>query len=74
MILKGEAVEIDIKFYFRRDSGGKDPDGWRPTLKAYQRYLYSKPLPNGEVIDLDENLAWNGFQFSSDSILHGFTT
>lgn len=65
-------MEIDISFDFRSDSKGKDPDNWSPTLKAYQRFLYSKPLPNGEVMELDENLTWNDFQFSSDSILHGF--
>ncbi|MBO4277285.1 MAG: hypothetical protein J5925_02665 [Clostridia bacterium] len=66
-------MEIDITFDFRSDSKGKDPDLWSPTLKAYQRFLYSKPLPNGEIMQLDENLVWKDFKFSSDSILHGFT-
>ena len=66
-------MEIDTSFDFRSDSRGKDPDNWSPTLKAYQRFLYSKPLPNGEVMELNENLAWKDFQFSSDSILHAFT-
>ncbi len=73
--MPGEVIvlEIDITFDFRTDSKGKDPDNWSPTLKAYQRVLYSKPLPNGEVMELDKNLAWKDFQFSSDSILHGYT-
>ena len=66
-------MEIDITFDFRSDSKGKDPDNWSPTLKAYQRFLYSKPLPNGEVMELDKKLIWKDFQFSSDSILHGYT-
>lgn len=65
-------MELDTSFDYRSDSKGKDPDNWSPTLKAYQQFLYSKPLPNGEVMELNENLAWMGFQFSSDSILHGF--
>lgn len=63
---------IDIGFDFRTDSKGKDPDSWSPTLKQYQRFLYSKPLPCGEVMELDEKLVWKDFQFSSDSIVHGF--
>ena len=69
----GMNVEIDITFDFRSDSKGKDPDLWSPALKAYQRFLYSKPLPNGEKMDLDEKLVWKDFWFSSDSILHGYT-
>ncbi len=67
-------MTIDTSFDFRTDAKGKDPDNWSPTLKAYQRILYSKPLPNGEVMQLDEKLAWKGFQFSSDSILHSFAS
>ena len=66
-------MEIDITFDFRSDSNGKDPDIYSPTLKAYQRFLYSKPLPNGEVMVLNENLSWKDFKFSSDSILHSFS-
>ena len=64
---------IDPTFDFRTDSKGKDPDSHSPTLKRYQRFLYSKPLPNGEVMELSDKLNWKDFWFSSDSILHGFT-
>ena len=47
---------IDTAFDFRSDANGRDPDIRSPMLKAYQRILYSKPLPNGEVMQLDENL------------------
>lgn len=66
-------MEISTSFDFQTDSKGRDPDVWSPTLKAYQRILYSKPLPNGEVMTLDEKLSWNGFQFSSDNITHSFS-
>lgn len=63
---------IDPTFDFRSDANGKDPDSHSPTLRAYQRVLYSKPLPNGEVMELSDRLNWKDFWFSSDSILHGF--
>lgn len=63
---------IDTRFDFRTDSKGKDPDSHSCTLREYQRCLYSKPLPNGEIMELSEKLNWKDFWFSSDSILHGF--
>jgi hypothetical protein len=65
---------IDTAFDFRSDANGRDPDIRSPMLKAYQRILYSKPLPNGEVMQLDENLKWKDFRFSSDSILQSFAS
>ena len=65
-------MTIDPTFDFRTDSKGKDPDSHSPTLRAYQKFLYSKSLPNGEVMVLSDNLNWKDFWFSSDSILHGF--
>lgn len=60
-------MTIDPTFDFRTDSKGKDPDSHSPTLRAYQKFLYSKPLPNGEVMMLSDNLNWKDFWFSSDS-------
>ena len=65
---------IDITFDFRTDSRGKDPDGYSPTLNAYHRALWSKELPNGEVMDLQSGRApfafrWKEFWFSSDTII-----
>ena len=45
---------IDTTFDFRSDAGGHDPDSRSPTLRRYHRLLWSKPLPNGELFDLDE--------------------
>ena len=45
-----ELRDIDIHFDVRTDSYGKDPDSGSPTLKAYHQLLWSKPLPNGQMI------------------------
>ena len=65
---------IDITFDFRSDSSGKDPDSYSPTLNAYHKTLWSKQLPNGEVMDLQSGrapfvLSWKGFYFTSDTII-----
>jgi len=65
---------IDITFDFRTDSKGKDPDTFSPTLNAYHRALWSKSLPNGEVMDLQSKgapfvLSWKDFYFTSDTII-----
>jgi hypothetical protein len=45
---------FDPAFDFRTDAGGRDPDSNSPTLKAYHKLLWSKPLPNGDPFDLDD--------------------
>jgi hypothetical protein len=46
---------IDVTFDFRSDTPpGKDPDVRSPTLRAYHKLLWSKPLPNGVVFLLDD--------------------
>ena len=65
---------IDITFDFRTDSKGRDPDTYSPTLNAYHRALWSKELPNGEVMDLQSKgapfvLSWKDFYFTSDTII-----
>lgn len=47
--------QIDIEFDFRTDTPpGKDPDARSPTLRRYHKLLWSKPLPNGGMFDLDD--------------------
>ena len=47
--------QIDITFDFRTDTPpGKDPDARSPTLRRYHKLLWSKPLPNGMMFDLDD--------------------
>ena len=64
---------IDITFDFRSDSKG-DPDTFSPTLNKYHRMLWSKELPNGEVMNLQSGrapfvLSWKEFYFTSDTII-----
>lgn len=67
--------DIDISFDVQTDSGGKDPDSASKTLKAYHQLLWSKPLPNGELMQIDIErgfLKWRDMWFGSDSITTGF--
>ena len=69
-------MQIDIKFDFRSDSNGRDPDSASPTLLAYHQYLWSKPLPNGEMFELHKapgsylvrETALESIHLSSDTI------
>lgn len=84
---------IDIAFDFTSDSphywdsfwdnnnglgaGGSDPDSASKTLQQYHQLLWSKPLPNGEYLDLKMGfganyLTWRDFRFGSDSIIASF--
>ena len=84
---------IDITFDFTTDSpgywdgfwerndglgcGGSDPDSDSKTLQRYHKMLWSKPLPNGEVMELRAGsgsyyLTWKDFRFGSDSIIISF--
>jgi hypothetical protein len=56
------SFHIDITFDFRSDSPmrnvrgkpkRKDPDTWSPTLARYHKLLWSKPLPDGTVFELE---------------------
>lgn len=67
---------INIHFDVRTDSNGKDPDCASETLKTYHQLLWSKPLPNGQVMNLTTGkgfyLKWNDLYFGSDSIIVSF--
>ena len=66
---------IDVTFDFRSDTPkGKDPDTYSTTLNKYHGMLWSKKLPNGEIMDLKSDkapyvLKWKTFYFSSDTII-----
>lgn len=56
---------------------GNDPDSHSPTLRRYHSILWSRELPNGQRMELEEwylpdYLRWNGIRFASDSITTGF--
>ncbi len=67
-------------FWERNDglgSGGADPDSRSKTLRLYSQLLWSKPLPNGEVMQLEDGrshfyLKWQDFYFGNDSITASF--
>ena len=82
---------IDVNFDFTTDTPhfwdnywsdemGKsfsDPDLLSPTLKQYHKILWSKPLPDGECMKLEEGgerdyLVWNNSRYGSDSIVASF--
>ena len=65
-------------FWERRNGLGAapvyaDPDSASNTLRNYHQALWSKKLPNGEIMELKKGkksdyLSWNGMRFASDSI------
>lgn len=72
---------IDDNFDIRSDSQGGDPDKHSNTLHGYHLLLWSKPLPDGQVLQLedarpDDYLRHNSdlgeFFLSSDQIIHTF--
>ena len=60
---------------------GKDPDSYSSTLRNYHKILWSKPLPNGSIFDLDDKTPMllhhkselGEFFLSSDSIGHTYS-
>ncbi len=70
-------LKIDVTFDFRSDSNGGDPDAKSPTLHNYHKLLWSKKLPNGKFLLLDEKLKNTTdsceYIFGSDSIIHSFS-
>jgi len=72
---------IDTNFNFYSDAKGGDPDTTSPTLRRYHKILWSKHLPNGNVLELRDNK--NGaylyheseigeFYLGSDAITHSY--
>jgi hypothetical protein len=48
----GAYQPIDPTFNFLSDAGGDDPDATSPTLRAFHKRLWSKPLPGGDPFEL----------------------
>lgn len=46
---------IDTTFNVYSDANGGDPDSTSPTLRSYHKFLWTKPLPNGELFELTDN-------------------
>ena len=74
--------EIDVDFNFFDDTpDGKDPDSHSPTLRRYHQLLWSKTLPNGQVLDLSianpriylhHSSELGQFFLSSDTVIRTF--
>lgn len=59
------------EFDFRTDAGGGDPDATSPKLRAFHKILWSKPLPNGDTLELNDTVP--GEYLVHDSGLGRFT-
>lgn len=64
-------MKIDPTFDFRNDSNGKDPDAYSPTLRKYHRLLWSKQLPIGERLELEENNSSLVYRFNMQTMKFG---
>lgn len=74
-------MTIDTTFNFYPDSNGGDPDSASPTLRKYHKLLWSKPLPNGNILELRDNKKGaylhhkselGEFYLGSDAITHSY--
>ena len=72
---------IDTKFNVYTDANGGDPDSTSPTLRAYHKFLWNKPLPNGERFELTDKKSGTylyhksglgEFLLGSDAITHSY--
>lgn len=65
-------MKIDIKFDFRTDSSGLDPDRYSKSLKEVHEFLWSKPLPSGKTFKLKQ--CRNAYLVYENSYLVHFLT
>lgn len=72
---------INTSFNFYSDSKGRDPDSASPTVRQYHKLLWSKSLPNGKLLELQDNRKdaylyhisdLGEFYFGSDAITHSY--
>jgi hypothetical protein len=76
-------IFIDATLDLRFDAQGKDADRYSPTMRSYHQQLWSKPLPTGGVVEL-EDVYPRGYllyrseardiYLSSDTIIRTFTS
>ena len=77
-----EDTSTDINYDFRKDANGKDPDQHSPNLRKYHKFLWRKPLSNGDIFALDDSIPGiylrhtsnlGNFDMSSDSVIPTFS-
>ena len=64
-------MHIDTTFDFRADSNGKDPDAHSRTLRKYHRLLWSKQLPIGQCLELEEENSTLVYRFNMQTMKFG---
>ena len=73
-------MKIDTTFNVYTDAKGGDPDSTSPTLRLYHKFLWSKPLPNGQTFELTNksgiylyhNSGLGEYILGSDAITHSY--
>lgn len=74
-------MKVDITFKVFTDARGGDPDSTSPTLRSYHKFLWSKQLPNGQTLELDNQKSGSylyhkselgEFNLGSDAITHSY--
>lgn len=72
---------IDVNFNVYTDANGGDPDSTSPTLRSYHKLLWSKKLPNGEILELTDKKSGTylyhksglgEYLLGSDAITHSY--
>lgn len=72
---------IDTTFNVYTDANGGDPDSTSPTLRAYHKFLWNKPLSNGDRFELTDKKSGTylyhksglgEFLLGSDAITHSY--
>jgi hypothetical protein len=72
---------IDVDYDFSTDAKGGDPDSTSPTLRRYHKLLWNKPLPDGNMFELRDDMSGSylyhasvlgEFSLGSDAITHSY--
>lgn len=72
---------VDTTFNVYTDARGGDPDSKSATLRSYHKFLWSKPLPSGDIFDLTDqryscylyhNSKLGEYFLGSDAITHSY--
>lgn len=72
---------INTTFNVYTDANGGDPDSTSPTLRTYHKFLWTKPLSNGNLFELDNKKSGaylyhkselGEFNLGSDAITHSY--
>lgn len=74
-------MTVDTTFNVYSDARGGDPDSTSATLRSYHKFLWRKPLPNGDTFELTDqkngvylyhNSELGEYFLGSDAITHSY--